>query len=141
MVAWVADYLFHIIFDSTVGPVCYSLVAEIPSTRLRVKTVVLARVAYNVVSIVTNVLMPKMLNPTAWDWKGKSCFVWAGTCFLCIVWCYFRLPEPKGLTYMELDILVDKKASARKFRRFQSTLASTGYFSFYSPAEELNRWL
>ena len=34
-------------YDITVGPVCYSLVAELPSTRLRVKTVVLARNVYN----------------------------------------------------------------------------------------------
>lgn len=132
--------LFTFVFDSAVGPVCYSLVAEIPSTRLRVKTVILARVAYNIVLIPVNVLMPKMLNPMSWDWKGKTCFFWAGTCFLCIMWCYFRLPEPKGLTFMELDILFEKKASARKFSRFQRTLASTGYFNFHSAAEEQDRW-
>lgn len=35
------------IYDITVGPVCYSLVAELPSTRLRIKTVVLSRNVYN----------------------------------------------------------------------------------------------
>lgn len=34
-------------YDFTVGPVCYSLVSEIPSTRLKIKTVVLARNFYN----------------------------------------------------------------------------------------------
>jgi len=91
--------------------------------------VVLARVAYNVVALATNVMMPKMLNPMAWDWKGKTCLVWAGLTALCFVWCWFRLPEPKGLTYMELDILFEKGAAARKFRRFQGELAQTGYFS------------
>ncbi|KAH0831617.1 Alpha-glucosides permease MPH3 [Fonsecaea pedrosoi] len=117
------------VYDFTVGPVCYVLVAEIPSSRLRVKTVVIARVAYNVVSIVTNVITPRMLNPSAWDWKGKSCFFFAGTTLLCLVWCWFRLPEPMGLTYMELDILFEKKAKASKFKEFQVNLASTGYFS------------
>jgi MFS transporter, SP family, general alpha glucoside:H+ symporter len=121
--------LFTAIYDFTIGPVCYALVAEIPSTRMRVKTVVLARVAYNVCSIITNILMPQMLNPTAWAWKGKSCFLWSGTCGLCWIWCYFRLPEPKGLTYMELDILFEKRATARQFRKFQVHLAETGYFS------------
>jgi MFS transporter, SP family, general alpha glucoside:H+ symporter len=121
--------LFTVIYDTTIGPVCYALVAEIPSTRLRVKTVVLARVAYNICSLIANVLMPKMLNPTAWNWKGKSGFLWAGTCGLCWIWCHFRLPEPKGLTYMELDILFEKRASARQFRKFQVHLAETGYFS------------
>jgi SP family general alpha glucoside:H+ symporter-like MFS transporter len=114
------------VYDSTIGPVCYVLVSEIPSTRLRIKTVVLARVAYNLAGVVANVLTPRMLNPTAWDWKGKACFVWAGTCFGMLVWAYFRLPEPKGLTYMELDILFEKRAKTRKFRQFQVNLASTG---------------
>ena len=94
------------VYDATIGPVCYVLVAEIPSSRLRVKTVVLARVAYNVVSLITNIITPRMLNPTAWDWRGKSCFLYVGTTILCLVWCWFRLPEPFGLTYLEMDILV-----------------------------------
>ncbi|KIX02379.1 uncharacterized protein Z518_08320 [Rhinocladiella mackenziei CBS 650.93] len=116
------------VYDFTVGPVCYVLVAEIPSSRLRVKTVVLARVAYNIVSIITNVMTPRMLNPSAWDWKGQSCLLFAGTTLVCLIR-WFRLPEPMGLTYMELDILFGKKAKARRFREFQVNLASTGYFS------------
>ncbi len=57
-----------------------------------------------------------MLNPTAWNWKGKAGFFWAGMCFLCFLWTYFRLPEPKGRTYGELDILFERKIGARKFR-------------------------
>jgi MFS transporter, SP family, general alpha glucoside:H+ symporter len=57
-----------------------------------------------------------MLNPTAWNWKAKSGFFWAGLCFICAVWTYFRLPEPKDRTYGELDILFENKVSARKFK-------------------------
>jgi SP family general alpha glucoside:H+ symporter-like MFS transporter len=131
--------LFIFVFDTTVGPLTYCLVAEIPSTRLRVKTVVFGRVVYNIISIITNVLQTHMLNPLAWNWKGKSCFLWAGTCFLCLVYCYFRLPETAGLTYMELDILFEKRAPARMFRKFQQTLAETGYFSFDAD-EQRDRW-
>ena len=31
------------------------------------------------------------------------------------VWAYFRLPETKGRTYEELDILFAQKITARKF--------------------------
>jgi len=117
------------VYDFTIGPVCYVLVAEIPSSRLRVKTVVIARVAYNIVGIITNVITPRMLNPSAWDLRAKACYVFVGTTLACLVWCWFRLPEPMGLTFMELDILFEKKAKATKFREFQVNLASTGYFS------------
>ncbi|MCJ1230228.1 hypothetical protein MMC12_006900 [Toensbergia leucococca] len=120
--AWATGSLlliFTFFYDFTVGPVCYSLVAEIPSTRLRIKTVVIARNAYNVAGIIVNIIMPRMLNPSAWNWKGKAAFFWAGTCCLCLLWTYFRLPEPKGLTYGELDVLFEKKISARKFRKMK----------------------
>ena len=111
--------VYTFIYDFTVGPVCYSLVAEIPSTRLRIKTVVLARNLYNLGGIFVNIVQPRMLNPTAWNWKGKTAFFWAGFCAISIVWTYFRLPEPKGLTYAELDVLFENKVSARKFRSVQ----------------------
>lgn len=121
-------------FNCTVGPVCYTIVAEIPSTRLRVKTVVIGRIMYNVTVLITNVLAARMLNPTAWDWSGKTAFVFAGATLVCLVLCYFRLPEARGLTYLELDLLFDRKADARKFGTFQRRLAEAGYFGS-APAE------
>lgn len=114
--------VFAFVYDSTVGPLCYSLVAEMSSTRLRQKTIVLARNAYLISYIITNVLIPRMLNPTAWNWRGKAGFFWAGSCLLSIVWIYFRLPEPKGRTYAELDILFHNKVPARKFAATTTTL-------------------
>ncbi|KFA71068.1 hypothetical protein S40288_05539 [Stachybotrys chartarum IBT 40288] len=109
--------LYTFTYNSTVGPVCYSLVAELTSTRLRTKAVVTARNAYNITSIITNILTPRMLNPSAWDWGARTGFFWAGSCLMCAVWTYFRLPEPKGRTYGELDILFEQRISARKFKR------------------------
>lgn len=108
--------VYTFFYDSTVGPVCYSLVSELSSTRLRTKTIALSRNLYNVFSIVNAILIPHQLNETAWNWRGKSGFFWAGTCFLCVIWSFFRLPEPKGRTYGELDILFKNKVSARKFK-------------------------
>jgi SP family general alpha glucoside:H+ symporter-like MFS transporter len=108
--------IYTFVYDSSVGPVCYSLVAELSSTRLRIKTVVLARNLYNLFSIVNGVIIPYMLNPTAWAWEGKAGFFWASFCFLCVVWAYFRLPEPKGRTFAELDALFQRGVSARKFK-------------------------
>ncbi|KAJ4129743.1 hypothetical protein NW754_004027 [Fusarium falciforme] len=108
--------VYTFFYDSTVGPVCYSLVSELSSTRLRAKTIVLARNLYNIFSIVNGVIIPYMLNPTAWNWRGKAGFFWAGLCFLCVAWAYFRLPEPKDRTYGELDVLFQQGVSARKFK-------------------------
>lgn len=132
---------FIFIFDLSVAPLTYCLVAEVPSTRLRVKTVVLARIAYNINTLITNVLQNHMLNSDSWNWRGKSCFFWAGSCLLCIAYCYFRLPETKGLTYLELDLLFEKRAPARKFKIFREKLADTGYFSIYEGERERPSWV
>lgn len=108
--------VFTFVYDITVGPVCYSLVAEISSTRLRSKTIVLARNVYNVVGIIDNIITPRQLNPSAWNWGPKAGFFWAGLCVLCVVWSFFRLPEPKGRTYGELDVLFERGVNARKFK-------------------------
>lgn len=105
------------VYDFTVGPVCYSLVAELPSTRLRIKTVVLSRNVYNVAGIIIGVLQPRFMNQTAWNWGGKTAFFWGGLNLLGLIWTYFRLPEPKGLTYADLDILFENNVSARDFKK------------------------
>lgn len=108
--------VFTFVYDLSVGPVCYSLVAELSSTRLKTKTIVLARIGYNLSNTVINVLTNHQLNPTAWNWGAKSAFFWAGTCFVCLVWVFFRLPEPKGRSYGELDVLFHQRVPARKFK-------------------------
>ncbi|KAI7237981.1 sugar porter family MFS transporter [Hortaea werneckii] len=107
--------LFTFIYDATVGPVCYSLVAELASTRLRNKTVVLARNLYNITGIVANILTPHILNSDSWNWGAKAGFFWGGACAICAIWTFFRLPEPEGRTYAELDVLFQAKVSARRF--------------------------
>lgn len=109
--------VYVLIFDLTIGPVGYCVVAEIASTRLRIKTVVLARNAYNIASIIANFLNPPILNPTAWNLRGKGGFIWCGFCLCVLVWAYFRLPEPKGLSPAELDMLFEQRVGARKFRK------------------------
>jgi SP family general alpha glucoside:H+ symporter-like MFS transporter len=108
--------VFAFTYDGTVGPVCYSLVAEMSSTRLRAKTIVIARNVYNIAGIVTNVLTNYMLSPTAWDWGAKAAFVWCGVDICLVIWIFFCLPEPKGRSYSELDILFARKVPARKFK-------------------------
>lgn len=107
--------IFTLCYDISVGTVAYSVVAEMPASRLRTKTIALARVFYNCQGIINGVITPYMLNPGEWNWKGRTGFFWAGTTFLCLVWTFFRLPEPKGRTYAELDVLFEQKVSARKF--------------------------
>lgn len=49
---------------TTTGPVCYPIVAETPSGRLRYKTITIGRFVYNLTGIFSNSLTPRMVNTT-----------------------------------------------------------------------------
>ncbi|KAH7011250.1 general substrate transporter [Ilyonectria destructans] len=109
--------VFTFVYDFTVGPVTYSLISELSSTRLKAKTIVMARAAYNASNIFVNVMTNYQLSSTAWNWGARTAYFWAGTCLMSAVWVFFRLPEPKGRTYAELDLLFEKRIPARKFAK------------------------
>ncbi|KAH8827109.1 MFS transporter [Flagelloscypha sp. PMI_526] len=93
MLVWALSY------QLSVGTVAYSLVAELSTRRLQIKTV------YVMIC----------LGPGEWNWSNFTGFFWAGLCFLCIIYTYFRIPEPRGRTFAELDLLFEKGVPARKF--------------------------
>ena len=47
----------------SIGPVCYPIVAETPSGRLRYKTIVIGRFVYNLTGIFSNSVTPRMVSP------------------------------------------------------------------------------
>ncbi|RSH80714.1 hypothetical protein EHS25_007049 [Saitozyma podzolica] len=104
-------------WDAAVTTTAYAIVGEVPSTRLRGKTVGLARNLYNVAGLVGGIINTYSVNPDAWNWKGRAAFFWLGSCLLAMSWAYFRLPECKGRTFREIDIMFARKVPARKFER------------------------
>lgn len=111
LVVWV------FIYDLSVGPLAFCLVAEGSATRVRAKTVAIGRNSFYLWQIIFAVVTPYMLNPSEGNWQGKTAFFYGGTCFCAFLWSFFRLPEFKGRTYEELDILFQKRVPARKFKQ------------------------
>ncbi|KAJ5975759.1 hypothetical protein N7481_009466 [Penicillium waksmanii] len=109
MLCWLGVYY------STVGPICYAVITEVSSNCLRNKSVCLSRIAYYIAQVVCNSINPEMLNPTAGNWRGKTGFSWGGSSAVFLVWAFFRLPETKGKTFEELDILFARGVAARQF--------------------------
>ncbi|KAK5169902.1 uncharacterized protein LTR77_005880 [Saxophila tyrrhenica] len=105
-----------LLYFLTVGPVCFTIVPEVPAARLRNKTVAVARAAYNICGIGASFLNPAILNPGAWDLSAKGGFVWSAFCIVSVIWVFFRFPETKGRTPIELDTLFERKTRTRAFR-------------------------
>ena len=111
--------LWQAIFQGTVAQLNWAIPSELSSTRLRQKTICLARNTYYIFGIAAGVLEPYIMNPTQWNWKGKAGFFWAGTTTIITLWAYYRLAEPRHRTYEELDVLFAKKVPARQFAKYE----------------------
>ncbi|KAJ9477274.1 putative Maltose permease MAL31 (putative) [Pseudozyma hubeiensis] len=112
----VLTLVWTFIFQLSVGQLGWAIPAEIGSTRLRQKTICLARNAYYIVSVISQVLQPYFMNPSAWNLKGYTGFFWGGTAVLTFAWAFFRLPESKNRSFDEIDMLFAQGVSARKFK-------------------------
>ena len=65
-------------FQLSAGQLGWALPAEMGSTRLRQKTICLARDSYYIVNFAARTLEPYFLNPREWNLKGYTGFVWGG---------------------------------------------------------------
>ena len=97
-VAWaqaILTLVWTFTFQLSAGQLGWALPAEIGSTRLRQKTVCLARNASNITGVIGGTLENYFMNPNAWNLRGYTGFVWGGCAWIVFIWAYFRLPETK----------------------------------------------
>ncbi|KAJ4327737.1 hypothetical protein N0V84_001846 [Fusarium piperis] len=113
------------LYNAAIGPLTNTICCEIPSTLLRSKSVVLARWCYIITALIANTLTPYQLNPTAWNWGAKTGFFWAGGCLISTIFAFFCVPESKGRTTAEMDILFEKNISPRHFSKTKVDLVAT----------------
>lgn len=128
-IPWVQGGLglvFNVFYNLSVGTLSFTIFSEVSSTRLRGRTIALAKNVNAVSGIAVGVASPYFINPQNLKWKGEVGFFWAGINILWIVWAYFRLPELKGRTYEEIDILFAKDVKARDFKKFVVDLDEDG---------------
>lgn len=47
----------NFIYNATLGPLCYTIIGEMSSTRLRQKSIVLSRIAYQIMNIICGIIV------------------------------------------------------------------------------------
>ncbi|KAI0555873.1 sugar porter family MFS transporter [Xylaria curta] len=121
-VAWAESSLMLVwngVYDLSIGPVTFVILSECSATRVRSKTIAVATAFQAVLGIVMTVAIPYMINPDEANLQGKLGYYFGGLGALCLIWSYFRVPETKGRTFEELDVLFDRKIPARQFKSYQ----------------------
>ncbi|EEH07735.1 maltose permease [Histoplasma capsulatum G186AR] len=117
-IAWVQTSMmlvWNLIYNLSVGPVCFVILCECSATKLRGKTIAISTAIQAILGIVITVMIPYMINPDAGNMRGKIGFIFGGLASMSFVWTYFYVPETKGRTYEELDIMFERKVPTREF--------------------------
>ncbi|KAL3469081.1 general substrate transporter [Aspergillus californicus] len=107
--------LWNFVYDLTIGAVCFVVMCEVSSARLRGKTIAFASAAQFLANFVAVVGIPYAINPANGNMRGKLAFVYLGVCVPCITYCWFCLPETKGRTFEELDLMFERGVPTREF--------------------------
>jgi len=108
--------IISVLFTLGPAPASWVIIGETSAIRLRPLTTGMGRAAYYIIEIPCIFLGSYMLNPTGGNLGGKCGYVWGGTGLACLITAYFFLPEMKGRSYREIDIMFKRKIPARKWK-------------------------
>lgn len=105
IVAFVCIYIAF--FASTWGPIAWVVIGEIFPLNIRGKGVALSAASNWLFNWAIGYATPFLVNPGAGNanLQSKVFFIWGSTCLGCFVFSYFFIPETKGLTLEQVDIL------------------------------------
>ncbi|EGC41843.1 maltose permease [Histoplasma capsulatum var. duboisii H88] len=77
-IAWVQTSMmlvWNLIYNLSVGPVCFVILCECSATKLRGKTIAISTAIQAILGIVITVMIPYMINPDAGNMRGKIGFI------------------------------------------------------------------
>ena len=111
--------IWNFCYDLSVGPICFVILCEVSATKVRSKTIAVATAVQAALGIVMTIAIPYLINKDQANARGKIGFFFGGLAAISLVWAYFRVPETRGRTYEELDIMFSKGVRTREFKNYQ----------------------
>ncbi|KAI9568717.1 maltose permease, partial [Boletus coccyginus] len=111
--------IYNFVFATSIGPLGYVLFAEVSSSKLRSKTIGIGILTNALCGMIANIVTPYLVNPDEANLGGYVGFIFGGLAFSGTVWAYFFIPETRGRTVHELDLLYEKRVPARHFASYQ----------------------
>ncbi|KKP06437.1 sugar porter family MFS transporter [Trichoderma harzianum] len=111
--------VYNFFYDLTIGPLCFVYLSEVSSAKLRDKTIAIATTINALINVACAVGIPYAINPDQGNLRGKLAFVFFGVSLPCLTWCFLALPETKGRTFEELDIMFQRRVPTRRFTTYK----------------------
>lgn len=89
---------------------------EVSATRLRAKTLALGNAFNGIVGTFWQFVLPYLFNRDQADLGGNIGWIFFGVAVVYLGLLFFYVPETKGRSFEELDLMFEKKLPARAFR-------------------------
>ncbi|WYZ35893.1 hypothetical protein EsH8_X_000540 [Colletotrichum jinshuiense] len=105
-------------YNVTIGATGYTILAEVATSRLRIKTIAIGLALQNALTTMWSFVLPYLFNPDQLNLGAKLAFIFGALSVISLVHLWFNLPETAGRTYEELDEMFMKKIPARKFKEY-----------------------
>lgn len=112
--------LYCFIYNVTIGATAYNIIAEVATSRLRVKTIAIGIAFQYSLFVMWSFVLPKLFNPDQANLGGKTGFIFGGFSLFSIAYLWFYQPETAGRSYEELDEMFMKRIPARKFKNYKT---------------------
>jgi len=116
LIAFVCIYIAF--FASTWGPIAWVVIGEIFPLNIRGKAMSMSAASNWFWNFVIGFATPYMVDSLPGDAHlgSKVFFIWGTTCLGCLLFTYFFIPETKGLSLEQVDILYQNTTPIRSSR-------------------------
>jgi len=95
-----------------------SVAGEVSSINLRAKSLALGQAFSAIVSTIWQIILPYLFNRDQANMGGNIGWIFFGMAAIYFVVLYFDVPNTKGHTYEQLDIMFEKKVPGRQFSSY-----------------------
>ncbi|KKK25375.1 hypothetical protein P175DRAFT_0521539 [Aspergillus ochraceoroseus IBT 24754] len=129
--------LFSFAYALSWAPLSYVVLSEAASRRVVEKTNMLAISISVITAFVVSFTVPYLINADYAGLGARVGFIYGSFAVIMAVLAYFIIPEMKGRSLEQLDVLFEKGISARKFRN-AVVLDGEVRFETKYPSEEKN---
>ncbi|KAH6996923.1 general substrate transporter [Ilyonectria destructans] len=113
-------------YNVTIGATAYTILCEVSTSRLRVKTIAIGLAAQNLLNMMWSFVLPYLFNPNKANLGAKLAFIFGGLAIISLVYLWFCLPETADRTFEELDEMFMKGVPARKFKAYKTEAQANG---------------
>ncbi|KAH8891232.1 general substrate transporter [Thozetella sp. PMI_491] len=112
-------------FTLGLATLIYVMSTEIPSDHLRDHTVRVGFITKVATNFVVSFSIPYIINPGYGNLSGRIGFIFGGMCILSLFFVYFCVPECKGKTAEEIELMFQHGVPMRKFKDFDAAALVT----------------